>query len=121
MPALALAMPYKGPMTNSRTPYLLALTGLFFLGLAGPIRADAQGQGRGPGRRDLVVPKSVQPPPGMCRIWINGVPANKQPAPTDCWTALRDRPPNGRVLFGDVPRLRSGAGRRGGSKNDDDK
>jgi hypothetical protein len=56
----------------------------------------------------------------MCRIWINGVPANKQPAPTDCWTALRDRPPNGRVLFGDVPKLRSGGGRRG-SKNDDDK
>jgi hypothetical protein len=57
----------------------------------------------------------------MCRVWINGVPANKQPAPTDCWTALRDRPPNGRVLFGDVPKLRSGGGRRGGSKKDDDK
>ncbi|HEY9227559.1 MAG TPA: hypothetical protein VIP11_12970 [Gemmatimonadaceae bacterium] len=37
----------------------------------------------------------------MCRIWIDGVPANQQPAPTDCPTALKNRPANGRVLFGD--------------------
>jgi hypothetical protein len=37
----------------------------------------------------------------MCRIWLNGVPASRQPAPTDCATALRRRPPNARVIFGD--------------------
>jgi hypothetical protein len=37
----------------------------------------------------------------MCRIWITGVPANQQPAATDCPTAIKNRPSNGRVLFGD--------------------
>ena len=45
-----------------------------------------------------------RPPPGMCRIWIDGVPAARQPAPTDCATALRRRPPNARVIFGDEVR-----------------
>lgn len=47
------------------------------------------------------VPKAFRPPPGMCRIWLEKVPARQQPAPTDCPTAVRNRPPNGRVLFGD--------------------
>jgi hypothetical protein len=54
-------------------------------------------------RRDPVVPKGFAPPAGMCRIWINGVPAKKQPAPTDCASAVRNRPANGKVLFGDDP------------------
>lgn len=37
----------------------------------------------------------------MCRVWVDGVPAGQQPAPTDCRTAIRNRPPNGRVIFGD--------------------
>lgn len=56
----------------------------------------AQGRGRG---ND--VPPGHRPPPGMCRIWLDGVPAGQQPAPTDCATAVRNRPSNGRVLFGD--------------------
>ncbi len=47
------------------------------------------------------VPKAYLPPPGMCRIWLNKVPAKQQPAPTDCPTAVKNKPPNGRVLFGD--------------------
>lgn len=47
------------------------------------------------------VPKAYRPPPGMCRIWLDKVPPRQQPAPTDCPTAVRNRPPNGRVLFGD--------------------
>jgi hypothetical protein len=39
----------------------------------------------------------------MCRIWIKDVPAGRQPAPTDCASAVRNRPANGRVLFGDDP------------------
>jgi hypothetical protein len=37
----------------------------------------------------------------MCRIWLDGVPASRQPAPTDCASALRNRPAKGQVLFGD--------------------
>lgn len=47
------------------------------------------------------VPKAYRPPPGMCRIWLSKVPPKQQPAPTDCPTAVRNRPPNGRVVFGD--------------------
>jgi hypothetical protein len=50
------------------------------------------------------VPESHRPPPGMCRIWIDGVPPAHQPAPTDCATAIRKRPLNARVVFGsDAP------------------
>jgi hypothetical protein len=47
------------------------------------------------------IPVGYRPPPGMCRIWIDGVPAGQQSAPTDCATAIRNRPANGRVIFGD--------------------
>lgn len=46
------------------------------------------------------IPPEFVPPAGMCRIWIDNVPAGQQPAPTDCITAVRNRPANGRVLFG---------------------
>src|SRR4029078_12184631 len=49
------------------------------------------------------VPESHRPPPGMCRIWIDGVPPAHQPAPTDCATAIRKRPLNARVVFGNEP------------------
>jgi hypothetical protein len=52
-------------------------------------------------RREQTVPPGFYPPAGMCRIWINGVPAAQQPAPTDCASAVRNRPANGKVLFGD--------------------
>jgi len=47
------------------------------------------------------VPKAYLPPPGMCRIWLDKVPPKQQPAPTDCKTAVHDKPSNGRVIFGD--------------------
>ena len=47
------------------------------------------------------IPPAYRPPSGMCRIWIEGVPPNQQPAPTDCVTAVRNRPVNGHVIFGD--------------------
>ncbi len=49
------------------------------------------------------VPAGFKPPAGMCRIWIDGVPADRQPAPTDCATAVRRRPANAHVVFGDQP------------------
>jgi hypothetical protein len=65
-------------------------------------RLGAQVPGAG-----TTVPDGYRPPPGMCRIWIEGVPPDRQPAPTDCATAVRRRPANARVIFGDL------------SKNDD--
>jgi hypothetical protein len=61
-------------------------------GLAGTARAQ---------KSDDDVPKAYRPPPGMCRIWLAKVPPKQQPAPTDCPTAVRNKPSNGRVLFGD--------------------
>ena len=54
------------------------------------------------------IPPGHRPPPGLCRIWIDGVPAGQQPAPTDCATAVRNRPANGRVIFGDDYTKREG-------------
>ncbi len=56
------------------------------------------------------VPTTMLPPAGMCRIWMTGVPASQQPAPTDCVTALRQRPANGVVLYG--PARRESSSRR---------
>lgn len=63
--------------------------------VAAPLSARAQGKG------PQDIPPAHRPPPGMCRIWISGVPAARQPAPTDCATAIRNRPSNARVIFGD--------------------
>jgi len=53
------------------------------------------------GDRKLIVPKPYLPPAGMCRIWLDEVPPAQQPAPTDCATAIKNRPTKGRVIFGD--------------------
>ncbi|MDH5233469.1 MAG: hypothetical protein OEW77_00820 [Gemmatimonadota bacterium] len=104
----------------SRLP-LLILTGLL---LAAPVRLASQE--RPAARRDTVppVPRELLPPPGTCRIWVNGVPAKQQPAPTDCATAVRQNPSNGIVLYGPAikdegsPRfefsVRAGSGAAGG-------
>lgn len=67
------------------------------LAVAAAAPLTAQGQGTKAGK----VPPGQRPPAGMCRIWLNGVPPGQQPAPTDCATAVRNRPANGRVIFGD--------------------
>jgi len=46
------------------------------------------------------VPESFTVPAGLCRLWIDGVPASRQPAPTDCASAIRNRPANAAVVFG---------------------
>ena len=51
------------------------------------------------------VPRTHLPPPGMCRIWLDNVPPAQQPAPTDCASAVRNQPRNGRVIFNDEPKL----------------
>ena len=71
-----------------RTPFLTLVCSA---GLAGSAHAQQRGE----------VPKEYRPPKGMCRIWLDDVPAKQQPAPTDCPTAVRNRPSNGKVIFGD--------------------
>lgn len=61
--------------------------------------ANAQ-QTKKPASDDL--PANQRPPKGMCRIWLKDVPAARQPAATDCASAVKNCPPNGRVIFGDA-------------------
>ena len=61
------------------------------------------------------VPKEYRPPKGMCRIWLDNVPPRQQPAPTDCPTAVRNRPSNGKVVFGDDYK---DGGDKGGERKD---
>ncbi len=51
------------------------------------------------------VPVTFTPPAGLCRIWLDGVPASQQPAPTDCASAIKNRPSSAAVVFG--PKRRS--------------
>src|SRR5690348_33893 len=73
---------------------------ILLLAVATPTAAQALEQGKSGDQTAT----EHRPPPGMCRIWINGVPAERQPAPTDCATAMRRRPSNARVIFGDEVR-----------------
>lgn len=71
---------------------ILAIT--FIAGLGSVAHAQQK-------KDDDDVPKAYRPPPGMCRIWLDKVPAKQQPAPTDCPTAVKNKPDNGKVIFGD--------------------
>ena len=68
-----------------------------------PVPVNPRAQQSQSQRREQIVPPGFYPPAGMCRIWVNDVPAAQQPAPTDCASAVRNRPSNGKVLFGDDP------------------
>ena len=80
--------------TTEDSPVSRLLFAIAFAAAAVPSPAPAQG------RADGRVPPGHRPPPGMCRVWIEGVPAGRQPAPTDCETAVRRRPPGSQVIFG---------------------
>lgn len=73
----------------------IVLTVVFALVAALPL--SAQRRDRAPDE----IPSAYRPPPGMCRIWIDGLPPSRQPEPTDCATAVRERPAGARVIFGD--------------------
>ena len=97
----------------NRARLILTFAGL--LAASVPVAsAGAQGRGRGSDG----VPEGHRPPAGMCRIWIDGVPPGQQPAPTDCTSALRNRPSNGRVIFGEEPRDKAAKYKKDDRKRD---
>jgi len=73
----------------------------FAISLALVVAAAAPLSAQSNGTKAGKIPPGQRPPAGMCRIWLDGVPPGQQPAPTDCATAVRNRPANGRVIFGD--------------------
>ena len=82
-----------------RRLYVLVLAAM----AAGGASLEAQAR---PQPRDgkSAVPRTHLPPPGMCRIWLDNVPPAQQPAPTDCASAARNLPRNGRLIYSDEPR-----------------
>jgi hypothetical protein len=83
-------------------PFNLLLIAGLIAAASAPAQAGAQHpQPKDAARRAAAVPADARPPKGMCRIWLDGVPAAQQPAATDCPTAIRNRPTTGRVIFGD--------------------
>jgi len=76
--------------------------------------APVGAQGASPSARAAAdsIPREYQPPANMCRIWLDGVPAAQQPAPTECSVAVRNKPPNGRVIYGPT---KAGGASRGAS------
>ena len=82
-----------------RSALWLALSGVLLA--AAPVAAQGASQSRGGKGEKSEIPEGHKPPAGLCRIWLSGVPAGQQPAPTDCASAVRNRPGNGRVIFGE--------------------
>ena len=105
-PHTAMSYPFSSfSLSSSLRLALPAVVGLMIsAGVAEaqrPVPASSRAQQSQTQRREQIVPPGFYPPAGMCRIWINDVPAGQQPAPTDCASAVRNRPTNGKVLFGD--------------------
>lgn len=96
---------------------LVMLGGLLLgaLGPVAPLAAQASGAQAGGTRAaaDSAIPREFLPPEDMCRIWLDGVPPSQQPAPTECSIAVRNKPPNGRVIYG--PKRASNRGAAGGA------
>src|SRR3954453_10912525 len=90
-------------MGDDMKPFRFAFIAGLIAAAAAPAHAGAQqAQPKDSARRTATAgPADARPPKGMCRIWLDGVPAAQQPAATDCQTAIRNRPSNGRVIFGD--------------------
>jgi hypothetical protein len=79
---------------------LVVLSCGLMVATAAPVMAQAGAQ-KDSAKKGSVIPADARPPKGMCRIWIEGVPAAQQPAATDCPSAIKNRPSNGKVIFGD--------------------
>ena len=76
---------------------------VFAAAVAGSASLQAQARPQ-PQDPKPAVPRTHMPPPGMCRIWLDNVPPAQQPAPTDCASAARNLPRNGRLIYNEEPR-----------------
>ena len=89
-----------------------------FAMLVGAGVAEAQGRGNA-GR----IPPGHLPAAGECRVWIDGVPPGRQPAPTSCSRARYDAQRwGGRVIYGDDYAYGNGRGKgkyKNKGRNDD--
>jgi hypothetical protein len=83
-----------------RTVRILCLAGSLAFLAALPL--SAQEKSTKETKAASTVPQSAEPPVGLCRVWLENVPASQQPAPTDCATAIKNRPNNARVVFGNL-------------------
>ncbi len=82
---------------------LFSLVTVAALGVSlGATRASAQPKSEKTDTRaeKTDIPKQYEPPAGMCRVWMDGVPPAQQPAPTDCASAVRNKSANGKVVYG---------------------
>jgi len=70
-----------------------------------------------PSKTSIPLPPGFAPPSGMCRIWLVGDPAEKQPEPTDCATAVKNRPLNGTVIFSEEKATKTKSSKK---KSDDE-
>src|SRR4029450_13141748 len=52
-----------------------------------PSQGASQGSAPKTEQKGAPVPKAYLPPVGMCRVWVDNVPAARQPAPPHCATA----------------------------------
>lgn len=60
--------------------------------------ASAQGRWNSENARERL--QSSRTPYGLCRVWINGLSRERQPAVTGCAYAYSNVPRNGRVIYG---------------------
>ena len=73
------------------------------------IAAPVAAQGRG--RKSGKIPPGHMPAAGECRVWYDGVPPGRQPAPTSCANAERIAARDGaRVIYGSDARRNSDVG-----------
>jgi hypothetical protein len=77
----------------------IGLAGVLLVAIAASASAQKEKEQK-PAAQEI--PADQRPPKGMCRIWLKDVPAAQQPAATDCAAAVKNCPPNGRVIFGDT-------------------
>ena len=87
---------------------------LRFIVLAGSALALATTTAGAQGRRTGIPPGQI-PPAGLCRVWIDGVPAGRQPRPTDCRTARANAPRNSHIIYGSQSQGRIGLDPRVGT------
>jgi hypothetical protein len=72
----------------------------FVVLFAAPAVLQAQQGGSSGGGGAISIPAAYMPPPGMCRLWVPGVAANRQPAITTCAVAVRNRAGDAQVIYG---------------------